>query len=111
MIPLESQEHFEELFRDSKSEGRSKDNLFIVYFTAAWCQPCKNLDRSQITEFANKNRIPLYICDAKENNYTPGYANVRSFPTFVAFTLGKEVNRLQSNSTEAVLLWIDLVLN
>jgi thiol-disulfide isomerase/thioredoxin len=111
MIPLESQEHFEELFRDPKSKGRSKNDLFIVYFTASWCQPCKNLDRSQITEFAEKNGIPFYICDAKENNYTPGYANVRGFPTFVAFTLGKEINRLQSNSTEAVLLWIDLVLN
>jgi hypothetical protein len=34
---------------------------------------------------------------------------VNSFPTFVAYTLGKEKNRLASNQTEAVVTWIDYV--
>jgi len=109
MIPLESQEHFEELFRNPKAEGRGKSGLFIVYFTATWCAPCKKLDKEAITLFADDKCIPLYICNASDNDYTPGYANVRGFPTFVAYIVGKEVNRLQSNSTEAVITWIDLV--
>jgi hypothetical protein len=34
---------------------------------------------------------------------------VRGFPTFIAYTLGKEKDRLQSNNTEAVITWIDYV--
>ena len=110
MEPLETQEQFEILFRDPKSLGRRvSDSLFIVYFTAAWCGPCQKLDKDLIVVAAKNKGIPIYICDQTKNDYTVGYCMVRSFPTFVAFTLGKEKNRLMSSQTEAVVTWIDYV--
>ena len=110
MEPIADQAHFETLFRDPKAEGRRiSDTLFIVYFTAAWCGPCKKLDRDLIAAAAKDKGIPIYICDYVTNEYTVGYCMVRGFPTFVAFNLGKEKNRLQSNQTEAIITWIDYV--
>jgi thiol-disulfide isomerase/thioredoxin len=110
MEPLDTQEKFEELFRNPKAEGRRvSDTLFIVYFTATWCGPCKKLDKDLIASTAKEKGIPIYICDNVINEYTVGYCMVNSFPTFIAYTLGKEKNRLTSNHTEAVLTWIDYV--
>ena len=110
MEPLDTQEKFEELFRNPKAEGRRvSDTLFIVYFTATWCGPCKKLDKDLIASAAKEKDIPIYICDYVTNEYTVGYCMVNSFPTFVAFNLGKEKNRLASNQTEAVVTWIDYV--
>ena len=110
MEPIKDQQHFETLFRDPKAEGRRiSDTLFIIYFTAAWCGPCKKLDKELIVSAAKDKGIPIYICDLTTNEYTPGYCMVRGFPTFVAFNLGKEKNRLQSNQTEAIITWIDYV--
>jgi hypothetical protein len=110
MEPLITQEQFEILFRDPKAQGRRvTDSLFIVYFTAAWCGPCKILDKDLIAEAAKKKGIPIYICDQTQNDYTVGYCMVSAFPTFIAYTLGKEKNRLGSNQTEAIITWIDYV--
>ena len=110
MEPIADQQHFEALYRDLKAEGRRvSDTLFIVYFTAAWCGPCKKLDKDLIVAAAKEKGIPIYICDYVTNEYTVGYCMVNSFPTFVAYRLGKEKNRLASNQTEAVVTWIDYV--
>lgn len=110
MEPIVDQAHFETLYRDPKAEGRRvSDTLFIVYFTAAWCSPCKKLDKDLIVAAAKEKDIPIYVCDYVTNEYTVGYCMVNAFPTFVAYRLGKEKNRLASNSTEAVVTWIDYV--
>ena len=110
MEPLEKQDQFEALYRDPKAEGRRvPDTLFIVYFTASWCGPCQKLDKALIATAAKEKGIPIYICDYVKNEYTTGFCMVDSFPTFVAYTLGKEKNRLKSNQTTAVLAWIDYV--
>lgn len=110
MEPIADQQHFETLFRDPTASGRRiSDTLFIIYFTATWCMPCKKLDKELIVAAAKERDVPIYICDFMTNDYTPGYCMVNGFPTFVAYTLGKEKNRLQSNQTEAVITWIDYV--
>jgi thioredoxin-like negative regulator of GroEL len=110
MEAIKDQQHFEILYRDPKAEGRRvSDTLFIIYFTAAWCSPCQKLDKELIVAAAKDKGIPIYICDYVTNEYTVGYCMVRGFPTFIAYTLGKEKDRLQSNNTEAVITWIDYV--
>ena len=74
MEPITDQQHFETLFRDPTASGRRiSDTLFIIYFTATWCMPCKKLDKELIVAAAKEREVPIYICDFMTNDYTPGY--------------------------------------
>jgi thiol-disulfide isomerase/thioredoxin len=99
---LDTQAQFEELFFDVAHP----DNAFLVYFTAAWCGPCKRLDVPTIAAAAAIKGIPFYKCDYVTNEYTPGYCGVRAFPTFVLFKPKKVVAQAQTNNTEEVCAWI-----
>lgn len=111
-LPLHTQEQFEQLWfhRDSTKaalEGqRLSDKAWIVYFGAKWCGPCKRLDVESIQKAALEKGIHLWKCDVDENDYTPGYCQVRSIPAFVCFTPGTIMGTLQSANTEAVIEWI-----
>jgi hypothetical protein len=98
--PLTTQEQYEALWF-----GRGTQP-FLIWFTAAWCKPCKKLDPVAIATTAVAASIPFYICDAAVNNYTPGYCGVRSFPTFLLLRPQKELGRITSSNTEAVCEWI-----
>ena len=122
MEPIKNQMHFENLFRNPEPfwipensdekitlTRRLSDYRFIVYFTASWCKPCKKLDRDLIVAKAKESFLPIYICDAEENEYTPGFCGVRSFPTFVLFALNKQINTITTSSTDVILKWIELI--
>jgi thioredoxin-like negative regulator of GroEL len=99
---LETQEQFEAIYNDT-----SKTTSFIVYFTAAWCNPCKALDILAIVNAANLRQIPIYKCDVTINEYTVGYCGVRSFPTFQYMKPRKPLSELKSNNTNDVITWIN----
>jgi len=105
---LETQEQFETLWFDKEvTEGRrSHDKAWLVFFTAAWCGPCKKLDLERLDAVAASVDLPLWKCDYTVNEYTPGYCNVRKFPTFVVFRPGSIVAVKSSNVTEEVASWI-----
>jgi thioredoxin-like negative regulator of GroEL len=111
-LPLKSQAQFEELWfnRDPETPAlqgqRLSDKAWIVYFGASWCGPCKRLDVEALQAETEKRALPLWKCDVDENDYTPGFCQVRSIPTFICFTPGKVVSTLQSSDTPAVLQWI-----
>ena len=114
---LETQEQFEELWfykiEDTSLQigkadlkMRLSDKAWLVYFTAAWCGPCKALELDKIVEAANAKNIPVWKCDETINNYTSGYCGVRKFPTFILMKPKEIKSTLQSNKTEDVLRWI-----
>lgn len=109
---LKTQQQFEDLWfhRDSTKsalEGqRPSDKAWIIYFGAKWCGPCKRLDIESIEKTALEKGIPLWKCDVDENDYTPGYCQVRSIPTFIYCTPGTIVGNLQSSDTDTVIEWI-----
>ena len=102
MEELLTQSQFEELYND-----KTKDITFIVYFTAAWCGPCKALDTNSIAVAATARNIPIYKCDYVKNEYTVGYCGIRSFPTFIFMKPRKPLSEIKSNNTLEVVEWIN----
>lgn len=107
---LESQAEFESYWfytNGLKPECmRASDNGFLIYFTAEWCKHCKKLDTDILDRAASVRGLTLLKCDETYNEYTPGYCQIRSFPTFVFFTPKKIVSILKSSITSDVESWI-----
>ena len=82
---LDTQEAFEELwFGRTVTPG----TRFIVWFSAKWCRPCQNMDRTALVAAAATARMSFFYCDAAVNQYTSGYCKIKSFPTFIVFEAG-----------------------
>jgi len=101
-IPL-TQEQFEAMWWSKEPAGSP---AFLIYFTAAWCGPCKKLDQAAIEAAALAIGVPYYKCDETVNKYTSGYCNVRSFPTFHFCKPKTLVSACTSTTTEEVVAWI-----
>jgi thioredoxin-like negative regulator of GroEL len=76
----------------------------VIYFTASWCSACKALDLDRI-----QRSLPeptWYKCDVDQNQYSPGYCNIRSIPSFVVIKDKKVAGTFQSNTTDKVIQWV-----
>ena len=102
MEDLATQAQFEEIYND-----KSKDEAFVVYFTAGWCGPCKALNCDVIAAAAKARSIPIYKCDYVKNEYTVGYCGIKSFPTFLYMKPRKPLAEIKSNATHEVVEWIN----
>lgn len=85
---------------------RADDKAFIVYFTASWCGPCKRLDIDSIEAATKTAGIPIWKVEQTINDYTAGYCDVRSLPTFILAKPKEIVSRISSSNTQDVLQWI-----
>lgn len=108
---IEIQEDFEAMWLLKPEEPilpgmRKSDRAFLVYFTAAWCGPCKRLDLATLEMAAKERGLTLWKCDYAKNEYTPGYCGIRAFPTFQLYSPKKPGPTIQSNETEKVAAWI-----
>ena len=114
MRTFDTQLDFEEYFF-GKSEPvkpagfRVSDKAFIVYFSASWCGPCKRLDIDSIEAAAKLQGLPLWKVEQTVNEYTAGFCDVRSLPTFMLFTPKILVSRISSSVTENIVEWINNV--
>ena len=113
MKDLINQEMFEMLWSQDPNPGpecyegcRDSDNSWIVYFTAAWCGPCKRLNTAVLDMAAQKRNLTIWKCDVVVNDETSGFCKVQSFPTFMHFQPNKLVSTIQSNDTDTVVRWI-----
>jgi thiol-disulfide isomerase/thioredoxin len=100
---LETQAQFEEFWFDTARTDAQQ----IIYFTAEWCKPCRNLDCDAITAAAAAASIPILKCDAVVNDYTAGYCGVTKFPTFLHIAPKRIISRIASNKTADVVEWIE----
>ena len=100
MIPLLTQEEFEAL----RVSPKLAEKPALIYFTAAWCAPCRGFDWESIS--ASLTGYTVYICDVDKNNYTPGYCGVRSIPNFILLKPGAVVGPNQTSNPTKLLEWL-----
>jgi thiol-disulfide isomerase/thioredoxin len=100
-----TQEDFEAMWWTKDSESPFHKG-FLIYFTAAWCGPCKKLDQVAIETAVAALGVPYFKCDETVNKYTSGYCGVRSFPTFQFCKPKQLVSTCTSSDTAEVLAWI-----
>jgi thiol-disulfide isomerase/thioredoxin len=86
---------------------RASDSAFLVYFSASWCGPCKRLNMDLIEAAAKVHGVPLWKVEQTVNDYTAGFCDVRSLPSFILFTPKKIVSKVSSSATEDVVNWIN----
>jgi thioredoxin-like negative regulator of GroEL len=103
MDPLVDQELFETFLGLQPSEAPIP-GLIVIWFSAKWCGPCRRINEAVLLE---SNPEPKwYKCDIDQNNYTAGFCNIRSIPSFIAIADKKIVASLQSNDTQAITNWV-----
>jgi thiol-disulfide isomerase/thioredoxin len=111
MRTFDTQLDFEQYWFDTaqpiKPAGcRPEDKAFFVYFTASWCGPCRRLDLDAIEAAAKATGIPIWKVEQTVNDYTAGYCDVRSLPTFALIKPKEIVSRVSSSSTLDVVTWM-----
>ena len=76
----------------------------ILYFTADWCNPCKQT--RPIVEELNREQIiaKFFMIDADIENEMVSDFSVKSVPTFVLIKDNKEVSRTTGAKTKEELL-------
>ncbi|NBP03103.1 MAG: thioredoxin [Proteobacteria bacterium] len=63
----------------------------ILKFTAAWCQPCKVLDKVlSVIDF----KTPIQEIDLDKSKELANFFNIRGVPTMIMLENGKEIKRL-----------------
>jgi len=85
---------------------RANDKAFLVYFSATWCGPCRRLDIDTIEAVAKSQGVPLWKVEQTVNDYTAGFCDIYSLPTFVLFTPKHIVSKISSSETEDIIEWI-----
>jgi thioredoxin 1 len=102
---LISQVEFEELIGlQTPAPGTVLPNFTVIYFTASWCGACRSI-KPDVIEQALPG-VNWLKCDVDANNYTPGYCNVNSIPTFLIVADKKVVDKKSSNRMETILAWV-----
>ena len=75
----------------------------VFYFTADWCQPCKNI-RPIINEInRDKPGLKFHMIDADIEQELVQRFKIQSLPTFIIINQGKEIQRLTGSQTKEKL--------
>lgn len=102
MKMLETQEMFEQLI--GRSPEPAIPGSHLIYFTAKWCGACKRIKMNEVTAAAS--HINMLKCDIDVNNYTAGFCDIRSIPTFLAIKDTKIIGQLGSSDTGKIVDWV-----
>lgn len=85
---------------------KTQQGTAVVYFTAAWCVPCRQLK----PQFAKAGTIDkdnnYYIVDVEniDNNYLEKY-NIKSVPQMLVLNDGEVSKKLEGKTAEEILEW------
>jgi thioredoxin 1 len=76
-----------EITNNDISHLKDKECLFLFYFTASWCGPCKRIYPliEKISEGLDESKVEIYKVDIDENDELASDLKVKSVPTFYLF--------------------------
>lgn len=84
--------------------ARSHVKPVLVDISTEWCAPCRVLEPLlHKLAAAYDGKFLLGLVDADENMKIAGRHKVRGFPTVVAYSHGKEIDRFHSAQSESFL--------
>ncbi|NDG30438.1 thioredoxin family protein [bacterium] len=101
MMPLQDQEMLEQLLQRGEYKNAQVYPNVVIYFTADWCGACKRIDLSHLIN--SLEGVRWYICDVDQNNYSAGFAGVKTIPSFLPIKNGKHQPLISTNVTDHVL--------
>lgn len=84
-------------FADALAKAKSENKLLIIKFTAEWCGPCKQMDKTtwrnqDVFDWARANAIVISV-DVDKDTKTSEQHKIKAMPTMVAYRDGVEFDR------------------
>lgn len=102
-------------FAEAVELARKQQRLLLIDFTAEWCAPCKNMDRTtwvdpKVVEWVGRHAIAVQV-DVDAEGATASRFDVRAMPTLVVLRDEAVLDRSTgARSASALLEWLDGVL-
>ena len=109
MIVLQNHEQVESLFSRGEHPNSNYPAVAVIYFTAKWCAPCKNLELDRI--IAAFPRTLFYKLDIDDLDHSAGWCNVRKIPSFMVLKYGKYRPAFTSSNTDTVIENIQQIIS
>jgi thioredoxin 1 len=109
--PIFDRRAYPEALALANNSGR----LLIVDATAAWCQPCKVMDREtwsspDVAAWVSENAIAIQV-DVDEHREVATALHIKAMPTVIAIRDGREFDRIVGmRDPTAMLEWFGAVL-
>lgn len=84
-------------FSDALAKAKSENKLLIIKFTAEWCGPCKQMDKTtwrnqDVFDWAHDNAIVIAVDVDKDTKISEQH-KIKAMPTMVAYRDGVEFDR------------------
>lgn len=66
---------------------KDKECLFLFYFTAKWCGPCKKMYPliEKLSEGLDESKVEIFKVDIDQNDELCSQLEIKSVPTFYLF--------------------------
>lgn len=83
-------------------------SMYMVYYTASWCQPCKSF-RPQAEREAAERGIKIEVVDVDSSVATAGYDGIMTVPTILLVNPegGQEIDRVVGASLPTLKKTLD----
>ncbi len=99
-------------YREAMTASEREGSTLLIKFTAAWCGPCKRMDRDTwsdegVVDWLNAHDVTAIQVDVDHEKPVAREHRVRAMPTMVVFKRGEEFDRAVGYMGPAELLtWL-----